>query len=118
MWRVLRVLYLTLRLRCPACQQGAMFRSMFQMHVRCPVCGVVFERDHGEVTGGMAINTILMSVLAVVGGVLAVVTTIPTVWLLVGVAGTMIITGVVCYRYTRALWVGILFLTGAIFEDV
>jgi uncharacterized protein (DUF983 family) len=79
-WRVLRILYVTLILRCPACQRGAMFRSLFQMNVRCPVCNVVFERDHGEITGGMAINTVVVCSLGVLGGVLAVVTDIPTGW--------------------------------------
>ena len=118
MFRVLRVLYVTMLLRCPACQRGRMFRSLFQMNVRCPVCGVVFERDAGEVTGAMAINTALMSLMAIVGAVLAIITTIPTGWLIGGTAAVMIFFGVFFYRHARAVWVGVLFLTGAIFEDV
>ena len=118
MWRVLRILYVTLVLRCPACQRGAMFRSLFQMNVRCPVCNVVFERDHGEITGGMAINSVVVCALGVLGGVLAVVTDIPTGWLLAGITLTMILVGVGFYRHARALWVGIIFLTGSMFEDV
>jgi uncharacterized protein (DUF983 family) len=118
MFRVLRVLYVTMLLRCPACQRGRMFRSLFQMNVRCPVCGVVFERDAGEVTGAMAINTALMSLIAIIGAVLAIITTIPTGWLIGGTAAVMIFFGVFFYRHARAVWVGILFLTGAIFEDV
>jgi hypothetical protein len=95
-----------------------MFRSLFQMNVRCPVCGVVFERDAGEVTGAMAINTALMSLMAIVGAVLAIITTIPTGWLIGGTAAVMIFFGVFFYRHARAVWVGVLFLTGAIFEDV
>ena len=118
MFRVLRVLYVTMLLRCPACQRGRMFRSLFQMNVRCPVCGVVFERDAGEVTGAMAINTALMSLIAIIGAVLAIITTIPTGWLIGGTAAVMIFFGVFFYRHARAVWVGVLFLTGAIFEDV
>lgn len=118
MFRVLRVLYVTMLLRCPACQRGRMFRSLFQMNVRCPVCGVVFERDAGEVTGAMAINTALMCLMAIVGAVLAIITDIPTGWLIGGTATVMVFTGVFFYRHARAVWVGILFLTGAIFEDV
>ena len=118
MWRVLRVLFLTLLLRCPACQRGAMFRSFFQMNVRCPVCGVVFERDGGEVTGGMAINTVVVCLLGVAGGILAVITDIPTGWLLGGVALAMLVVGIGFYRHARALWTGIIFLTGSMFEDV
>jgi len=118
MFRVLRVLYITILLRCPACQRGRMFRSLFQMNVRCPVCGVVFERDAGEITGAMAINTALMSLMAIAGAVLAIVTDLPASWIIGGTAATMIVFGVFFYRHARAVWVGILFLTGAIFEDV
>jgi len=118
MFRVLRVLYITMLLRCPACQRGRMFRSLFQMNVRCPVCGVVFERDAGEITGAMAINTALMSLMAIAGAVLAIVTDLPASWIIGGTAATMIVFGVFFYRHARAVWVGILFLTGAIFEDV
>ena len=118
MWRVLRIFCVTMLLRCPACQRGRMFRSLFQMNVRCPVCGVVFERDAGEVTGAMAINTVLMSLLAIGGAVLAIVTDIPASWIIGGTAVVMMLFGVFFYRHARAVWVGILFLTGAIFEDV
>lgn len=118
MWRVLRVLCVTLFLTCPACQRGKMFRGIFQMNVRCPVCGVVFERDAGEVTGAMAINTALLCILALIGAVLAITTKIPTGLLIGGTAALMIVSGVFFYRHARAVWVGILFLTGAIFEDV
>ena len=118
MFRVLRVLYVTMLLRCPACQRGRMFRALFQMNVRCPVCGVVFERDAGEVTGAMAINTALMSLMAITGAVLAIVTDLPASWIIGGTAAVMIVFGVFFYRHARAVWVGILFLTGAIFEDV
>jgi uncharacterized protein (DUF983 family) len=118
MFRVLHILWISLLLRCPACRNGAMFRSLFRMNVRCPNCGVIFERDSGEITGGMAINTVLMCFLAIAGAVLAVVTTWPT-WLIIGgTAGTMLIVGVLFYRHARALWTGIVYLTGSMFEDV
>ncbi len=88
MLRILYILALGLFLICPACRRGRMFRSRFVMNVRCPVCGVIFERDAGEVTGGMAINMTLTSLIAVVGD-----------------------------RHARGLWTSILYLTGSIFED-
>ena len=118
MLRVLRIFFVTLLLRCPACQRGQMFRDFFHMHVRCPVCGVVFERDAGEVAGAMAINMILLSVMAITSAVLALVTDIPTGWLIGLTAVVMIFFGVFFYRHARAMWVGVLFLTGSIFEDV
>ncbi len=118
MLRIIRVLWLTLWLRCPACQRGHMFRTLFRMNVRCPVCGVVFERDHGEITGGMAINTVLVLLIAVVGAVVSVVTDY-SAWLIIGItAVVMTIVGVLFYRHARALWIGILYLTGSMFEDI
>ena len=95
-----------------------MFRSLFVMNVRCPVCGVIFERDAGEVTGGMAINTALTSTFAlVVGGVMGVVTDIPAGALIVLLGIATVGFGLLFYRHARGLWTSILYLTGSIFED-
>lgn len=118
MLRIISILLLGLRLICPACRRGAMFRSRFTMNVRCPVCGVIFERDAGEVTGGMAINMTLTSALALVGGgLLGVYTTLPALLLIVGVGALTVACGLLFYRHARGLWTSILYLTGSIFED-
>ena len=118
MRRSLRILIQGLLLICPACQQGRMFRSLFKMNVRCPVCGVIFERDSGEITGGMAINiTVTSTLLMCAAAYLALFTDIPSL-LLIGLLGvcTVVFT-LVFYRHARGLWASILYLTGAIFED-
>ena len=118
MLRILYILTLGLLLICPACQRGRMFRSLFVMNVRCPVCGVIFERDAGEVTGGMAINMTLTSLIAVVGGgLLGVLTDIPAVLLILVVGAFTVAVGLLFYRHARGLWTSILYLTGSIFED-
>jgi Protein of unknown function (DUF983) len=95
-----------------------MFRSRFVMNVRCPVCGVIFERDAGEVTGGMAINMTLTSTVALVsGGLLGVYTDLPAAELIVVVGLITVAIGVLFYRHARGLWTSILYLTGSIFED-
>jgi uncharacterized protein (DUF983 family) len=107
-----------LLLICPACQQGRMFRSLFTMNVRCPICGLIFERDAGEVTGGMAINMTLTSMIALVGGGLAAVyTDLPAIVLIGGIAILTVAFGLLFHRHARGLWIGILYLTGSIFED-
>lgn len=117
MWRIVRILIYSLLLICPACHHGHMFRSRFRMNVRCPVCGVVFERSAGEFSGGMAINTVATSSVAVAGAALAFFTDVP-VWTLIAVL-TVISTAfaVWFYRHARALWAGILFLTGSMREE-
>ncbi|HEU5013737.1 MAG TPA: DUF983 domain-containing protein [Roseiflexaceae bacterium] len=95
-----------------------MFRSLFQMNVRCPVCGVIFERDGGEVTGGVAINSTVTSMIVFIGGGLAAVfTDIPLLPLMLGIGLFALVFSLWFYRHARGLWVGILYLTGSMFED-
>ncbi len=118
MLRILRILSLGLLLICPACRHGRMFRSLFTMNVRCPVCGVIFERDAGEVTGGMAINMTLTSTIGFVGGgLLGFFTDLPPIVLIVVVGSVTLAFGLLFYRHARGLWTSILYLTGSIFED-
>lgn len=117
MLRILRILCQSICLRCPACQHGRMFRSRFRMNIRCPVCGIIFERDSGEITGGIAINTVATSTLAVFGAALAFFTKIPVLLLIAVLAVITILFPLWFYRHARGLWAGILYVTGSIFED-
>jgi hypothetical protein len=88
------------------------------MNVRCPVCGVIFERAAGEVSGGMAINATLTSALAFIGGgLLGIYTDLPALELIAIAALLTVGFGLVFYRHARGLWTSILYLTGSIFED-
>ena len=42
-----------LRLRCPRCLKGPVFRSFWGLHKECPECGLSFEREPGFFTGAM-----------------------------------------------------------------
>jgi uncharacterized protein (DUF983 family) len=42
--------------RCPCCGQGAIYRTLFEMHARCPVCDVQFEREPGYFVGSMYVS--------------------------------------------------------------
>lgn len=117
MGRILRVLRHAICLRCPACERGRMFRSWFTMNVRCPVCGVIFERDAGEVTGGMAINSVATSAIAVLGASLAWFSDVPVWPLIGGLVALATLFAMWFYRHARALWAGILYLTGSMFES-
>ncbi len=117
MKRIVRILFLSLLLICPACERGRMFRSRFTMNVRCPVCGMVFERGAGEFSGGMAINTVATSSVAVTGAALAFFTDLPVLPLILALTLVSTVFALWFYRHARALWAGILFLTGSVRED-
>lgn len=42
-----------LRLRCPRCCKGRVWRRPFHFNAACPVCGLRFEREAGYFTGAM-----------------------------------------------------------------
>lgn len=118
MRRIVRILILGLLLTCPACQYGRMFRSRFTMNVRCPVCGVIFERDAGEVTGGMWINlTVTLTIVMLAAAYLALFTSLPVVPMIGALGLFTIVFTLFFYRHARGLWASILYLTGSIFED-
>ena len=45
-----------LRLRCPWCGGGEMFRGALAMHERCAACGLKFEREPGYFLGSIYLN--------------------------------------------------------------
>ncbi|MCE9631225.1 MAG: DUF983 domain-containing protein [Planctomycetia bacterium] len=45
-----------LRLRCPRCGEGKLFRGWFRMHDACTACGSTFTREHGFYLGSIYIN--------------------------------------------------------------
>ncbi|HUG67328.1 MAG TPA: DUF983 domain-containing protein [Pirellulaceae bacterium] len=42
-----------IRLRCPRCLKGKVFRSFWRLNQKCPECGLGFEREPGFFTGAM-----------------------------------------------------------------
>jgi uncharacterized protein (DUF983 family) len=44
------------RLRCPACGQGRLFRGWFQMHPACSHCGLKYQREPGYFLGSIYFN--------------------------------------------------------------
>jgi uncharacterized protein (DUF983 family) len=49
--------------RCPCCGQGAIYRTLFEMHKACPVCHVTFEREPGYFVGSMYVSYFFSAVL-------------------------------------------------------
>jgi uncharacterized protein (DUF983 family) len=45
-----------LKLRCPRCGEGKLFRGLFRMHERCSHCGLKFERAPGYYLGSSYVN--------------------------------------------------------------
>ncbi len=65
--RASRMLLCGLRLRCPRCGDGLLFRGFFAMNDDCGVCGLHFEREPGYFVGAIYINYGVTTVLSLAG---------------------------------------------------
>lgn len=94
-----------LALRCPRCRRGELFTGLITMPVRCPECGLVYEREHGYFVGAMAISygLAVVVVAALFFAVLAI-THWPLEWVLLVSGAAFIPLAPLCLRYSRALW--------------
>ena len=111
-WRI--ACWRGLRLRCPVCGRGRLFKSYFVMNRTCSVCGVGFAREHGQWVGSLDINTLLTAV--VVMGLAG----FGPMWddtrttLLVYVAFTVIFP-ILSFRFSRGLWTALVHLSGGVY---
>jgi len=97
-----------LRMRCPRCLRGKLFRGVFDMWERCPQCGFVFERESGYFTGAMYASTLIT--LPLVFGLFGIMWLFSSktilaaeVLLLVTTLLTLPLIPLV-FRYSRTLW--------------
>lgn len=117
MFRTIKILGYGFRTLCPACGYGHMYRSMWKLNLRCPVCGMVFVRDSGDLTGGIWINGTITSAVAVIPALyFAFFTKVPLLPLFLILALITTIVGVLFHRPARGLWISIMYLTGSIHE--
>lgn len=97
----------SLRLRCPLCGQGRLFRGWFAMHETCAGCGLKYNREPGYFLGSIYINYILTAIL-VTGGYFGLhfgTDIEPTVNLWTMVAFSVVFPA--CFfRHARSLWLG------------
>ncbi len=71
-----------------------------------------FETSSGEITGGMAINTVVTQALVIMLALLGWFTALPLSWLIPGMLLIAIGFPILFYPVSRGLWAGVLYLTG------
>jgi uncharacterized protein (DUF983 family) len=104
-----------LRLRCPVCGQGRLFKSFFTMETNCPSCGLDLRREQGYYVGAMYINYgVTAAVMLGVGIPMAMRGfSLPQIsWPLGAFA---VAFPIVFFRWSKGLWLGIdLYITSLI----
>ena len=56
--RAKRILRRGLRLKCPDCGLGSLYRSLFRMNTDCEYCDLIYEREQGYFIGAIYLNVI------------------------------------------------------------
>ena len=105
--RFLKLLSRSLRLRCPLCGQGRLFRRWLWMDERCPHCGVKFEREPGFFLGSIYINYGLTAlIVAIAYPLLLFVWSAPEQPLLFGAVAFTVLFPILIFPWARSLWLG------------
>ncbi len=103
-----RLLGRALRLRCPQCGGGSLFRSWLAIRDRCPTCGLRTERgEDGYVVGAYMFNFMAAELLWAAVVVNLLVFTWPTPpWdlLLYGGGAMMIVMPFLCYPFSKTVF--------------
>lgn len=105
--RFFSLLARSLRLRCPGCGQTKLFRGLFRMNERCPVCQLSFEREQGFYLGAIYFNYGLTAlVVAIAYPVLMLSRTLPPQQALFACMAFVLVFPIFFHRFARSLWLG------------
>ncbi|HZE08636.1 MAG TPA: DUF983 domain-containing protein [Gemmatimonadaceae bacterium] len=106
-----RLLGRALLLRCPNCGRGGLFHGFFQMHERCPHCGILLARGEPDYfLGAYTLNLIAVEALLALGFLIVLIATWPhPPWAAVQVGGVVlsILGAVFCYPFAKTTWLAI-----------
>jgi uncharacterized protein (DUF983 family) len=96
-----------LRLRCPVCGDGKLFRSWFAMHQACPRCGAIFEREPGFFLGSIYINYgITVLIVSIAYPILLFNGIVAKTPLLIGALAFTLVFPMLVFPWARSLWLG------------
>ena len=97
----------SVRLRCPECGRGRLFRGWFRMAEECSHCKLSYQREPGFYLGSIYINYGLTSaIVAVAYPLLRLFTRIDNVVLMSSTVAFAVIFPVVFFRHARSIWLG------------
>jgi uncharacterized protein (DUF983 family) len=93
--------------RCPACLEGPIYRRGMDMNPRCPVCGLLLEREQGYFMGALyisyALASLFLGIAAVTVYLLRPDWDLGLIVLLVGVLFLPLVPAVT--RFARVIWI-------------
>jgi uncharacterized protein (DUF983 family) len=96
-----------LRLRCPVCGEGRLFRGWFAMEDRCPTCGLDLQREQGYYVGAMYINYGVTALVMMAVGIPLAMRNFTLVQISVPLGAFGLAFPIVFFRWSKSLWLGI-----------
>lgn len=94
-----------LRLRCPRCREGKVFKGWFKMYDVCEACGLKYEREPGYFLGSMYISYGMGGVLMIAWVVgLDLSTNLPFSWILGSAVVLLWLLTPLIFRYSRMIF--------------
>ena len=103
-----RILLYGLKLRCPECGLGRLYRAPFRMNTQCEYCDLIYEREQGYFIGAiylniMATESLLLGTLLIYGLITGQVNQIILTVLILLALGLPPIF----FHHSRSLWLSI-----------
>lgn len=96
-----------LRLRCPVCGEGKLFRGIIAINENCPNCEIKIEREPGFFLGAIYFNYGLTAMLTLIAYALLRFTTELTSKQVLGTTlAISVLFPIWFHRYARSLWAG------------
>jgi uncharacterized protein (DUF983 family) len=103
-----KILVRGLKLKCPACGEGALYKSVFKMHERCPSCGLVYGREQGYFVGAIYINVMATEALILLVYLVSIFTASISDSVLFPLLIVMAVAlPLIFFRFSRGLWMSI-----------
>ena len=105
--RFRKLFWRAIRLRCPKCGEGKLFRNWLQMHRTCSHCQFQFERESGFFLGSIYFNYGLTAlIVAIVYPIALFNNWVSNETLLIGCLIFCVLFPLWFFRYARSLWLG------------
>lgn len=105
-WRLMTLFFRALRLRCPACGKGQIFRGWFTMNDQCSECGRPFQRGPGFFLGSIYFNYSVTAILVIAIYFLVFVSgALTDRQVLVALTTFVFLFPLWFFRYARSLWI-------------
>lgn len=109
--RASRLVFRGLRLRCPNCGGGPLFRKWIVMAGTCPSCHLKLDRGEADYfIGGFLINFVVAELLICAGALAGILMTWPDVpwgWIQVYLLALMIPVPILFYPWAKCLWLAV-----------